>query len=114
MAKRIITQLIDDIDGTAFEAEEGETVLFSLDGTAYEIDLTAANAESLRVVLAPYVGAARRTSSTRATRPARSVRGSGSENENSLIREWAASNGHIVSPRGRIPESVVAAYRAAN
>lgn len=112
MARKIITQLVDDIDGTTLEAEDGETMLFSLDGTAYEIDLSSANATTLRDALAPYVKAGRRVSSSQSrvqSRPARATRG-----ETSAIREWASSNGYTVSSRGRIPENVVAAYRAAN
>ena len=44
MARRIVHQLVDDLDGTILEIGEGETVLFSLDGVAYEIDLTDSNA----------------------------------------------------------------------
>ena len=44
MARRIVHQLVDDLDGTVLEVGEGETVLFSLDGVAYEIDLTDDNA----------------------------------------------------------------------
>lgn len=42
MARRIVHQLVDDLDGTVLAPREGETVLFSIDGTAYEIDLTDA------------------------------------------------------------------------
>ena len=34
MARRIVHQLVDDLDGTILEVGEGETVLFSLDGVA--------------------------------------------------------------------------------
>ena len=67
MARRIVHQLVDDLDGSVLEVGEGETVLFSLDGTAYEIDLTDANAAALREILAPYVDAARRVSGGRST-----------------------------------------------
>ena len=30
------------------------------------------------------------------------------------IRAWALANGHIVSPKGRLPKAVLTAYRAAN
>ena len=39
MAQQVTTTLIDDIDGS----EASETVLFGLDGTADEIDLTEAH-----------------------------------------------------------------------
>lgn len=112
MARKIITQLVDDLDGTVLEAGEGETVLFSLDGTAYEIDMSSANATILRDTFARYTEAGRRVSAAQSkaqARTARSTRG-----ETAAIREWAASNSYPVSSRGRIPENVVAAYRAAN
>lgn len=115
MARKIITQLVDDIDGSVLDAGEGESVQFSLDGTAYEIDLSAANASALREAFSTYVGAARRTSSSNATAPARQRRTSSTRSgETSAIREWATANGYSVSSRGRIPETVVAAYRAVN
>ena len=40
---------------SVLEVGEGETVLFSLDGIAYEIDLTDGNAAALRDAFAPYV-----------------------------------------------------------
>ena len=43
MARRIVHQLVDDVDGTVLEVGEGETVLFSLDGVAYEIDVSDEN-----------------------------------------------------------------------
>jgi hypothetical protein len=117
MAKKIIHQLVDDIDGSLLEVGEGETVLFSLDGIAYEIDLSSANAGALRDAFAPYVDSGRRITAGRtapaaATRRPRSRRGAG--NENAAIREWAESNGYAVATRGRIPENIVAAYHAAN
>jgi len=116
MAKKIIHQLVDDVDGSLLQIGEGETILFSLDGIAYEIDLSSANASALRDALAPYVDAGRRVSGSRnapaTARRARARRGA--VNDNTAIRQWAESNGFTVATRGRIPENVVAAYHAAN
>lgn len=117
MARRIVHQLVDDLDGTVLEVGEGETVLFSLDGVAYEIDLTAGNAESLREALAPFIGAARSVSSRGAgsggSSGARKRRRTGQQ-DYSAIRDWAKKNGYQVSERGRVPASVLEAYEAAN
>ncbi len=114
MARRIVHQLVDDLDGTVLEVGAGETVLFSLDGTAYEIDLTDENAAALRETLDPYIGAARSVSAPRATsRPARTQRRSG-QRDYAPIREWARSNGYEVNERGRVPQSIVDAYDAAH
>ncbi len=110
MAQKIITQLVDDLDGTILEAGDGETVQFSVDGKAYEIDLSTANVENLRGALAVYTEAARRTgarSSRAAAAPRRRSRGGLDD-----IRAWARENGFTVSDRGRIPVTVEAAYNA--
>ena len=115
MARRIVHQLVDDLDGTILEIGEGETVLFSLDGTAYEIDLTDGNAAALRDVLAPYISAARSISSSRGAsgEPTRRRRRPGQQ-DYSAIRAWAKDNGYDVSERGRVPASVIEAYDAAH
>ena len=119
MARRIVHQLVDDLDGTVLEVGEGETVLFSLDGTAYEIDLADANAEALRAAFAPYVAAARSVSARTANSPsrgsgARTGRTRAGQRDYTPVREWAAKNGYSVSERGRVPASVLDAYDAAH
>lgn len=114
MARRIVHQLVDDIDGTVLEIGEGETISFSLDGTAYEIDLKDDNAEALRAAFAPYVTAGRRASAGRAARGTSAKRRSTPSSETAAIRAWAKDNGHQVSERGRIPATVIDAYNAAH
>ena len=114
----MIKLAIFDLDGTLLEVGSGETVLFSLDGIAYEIDLTDEHAATLRDVLAPYIDAARTVSS----RPAgRAPAGGGRRRQQRTgqrdygpIREWAAKNGYSVSERGRVPAAVLEAYDAAH
>ncbi|MEV6595858.1 Lsr2 family protein [Actinoplanes sp. NPDC051346] len=113
MARQVITTLIDDIDGKPAD----RTVEFSLDGTAYTIDLSEANAGKLRKALDPFINAGTRigrSGSGRAAARTAPVRTAGSRDENRLIREWAAQHGHQISERGRIPQSVSSAYRAAH
>lgn len=113
MARRIVHQLVDDLDGSLLEIGEGETVLFSLDGTAYEIDLTDENAAALRAALAPYVAAGRSISSARGASAASSrPRRRSGQQDYSAIRVWAKDNGYQVSERGRVPASVIEAYEA--
>lgn len=120
MARRIVHQLVDDLDGSVLEVGEGETVLFSLDGVAYEIDLTDEHAAALRDTLAPYIGAARSVSSRSGARAASPAAGRGSKRRRTgqqdfgPVREWAKANGHQVSERGRVPASVLEAYEAAH
>ena len=92
MAKTVIVTLTDDIDG----GDADETVRFALDGTSYEIDLSAANATKLRGALGPYVDKARvdgggRSRSRRAgSAPAeRSLYSQLSTDEKARFRTWA-------------------------
>lgn len=117
MARRIVHQLVDDLDGTVLEPGSGETVLFSVDGTAYEIDLTDENAAALRAALEPFIAAARSVSRAAAASgrggSARTQKRSG-QRDYAPVREWAAQNGYTVSERGRVPASVLEAYDAAH
>ena len=113
MARRIVHQLVDDIDGTVLGIGEGETVHFSLNNTAYEIDLRTENADALRGALEPYIAGARRASASSGRNGAPRKRSAASP-ETAAIREWANANGHQVSERGRIPAAVVEAYRSAH
>lgn len=112
MARRIVHQLVDDIDGALLEVGEGETIHFSLNGAAYEIDLTRSHADELREALDPYIKAGRRvTASNTRTTPRRRASHS---SEIADIREWAKSQNLKVSERGRISAEVMDAYRSAH
>jgi hypothetical protein len=109
MAQQVTVSLVDDLSGS----QADETVLFALDGKAYEIDLSSANADKLRDELADFVGAARRAGrgsrSSGGTAPARAA--SVDREQNQAIREWARQRGMKVSDRGRIPADVAEAHR---
>lgn len=115
MAKRVQVILEDDLDGS----QAAETVSFGLDGVSYEIDLSEANATRLREELAPWVGHATRVGGRRSTASAGGA-SSGARRKSSggrdlaAIREWARSNGHTVSDRGRISGEVLEAYDRAS
>jgi hypothetical protein len=112
MATRHIAQLIDDLDGTALEEGAGKQITFSIEGRSYEIDLSDSNADKFYNALAPFVDAARLIGSgARSSNP----RGARVKNDLDLaaVREWARANGHTVSDRGRVPGSVIDAYKAA-
>jgi len=109
MAKKVtvVEELVDDVDGGSAD----ETVSFALDGQAYEIDLTGANAAKLRDALAVWVGHARKaTKGSRSSSPKRRVAVGA---DPAAVRAWAKSNGIKVSERGRIPADVVEKFTAA-
>jgi len=110
MAQRVQVLFTDDLDGGDAEG----TVWFGLDGTAYEIDLSAGNAAKLRMVLGPYLAAGRKASSP----SGRAGQGRGRrpvpDGVNSVeVRDWAKANNVDVNDRGRVPASVIARYREA-
>jgi Lsr2 len=114
MAQQTTVRLVDDLDGS----KASGTVAFSFDGRSYEIDLSDKNTDKFRKALTPFIDAARKVGGrgsgrgrgqrqSAADRPARANR-----EETQAIREWARQNGHKVSERGRISQSVLEAYRA--
>ena len=110
MAQKVQTLFIDDIDGGEAEG----TVRFGLDGTEYEIDLSAKNAEALRNALARYVEAARRTPGSTTRRLGRSGRKASTNGLNTTeVREWAKAQGIEVKDRGRVPAELVVKFKAA-
>lgn len=111
MAKQTTVMLVDDLDGS----EADEEVQFMVDGKTYEIDLSSSNSKKLRDALAPFVSAARRAGGRARSRtgvPA--ARATSDREQNQAIREWAQRQGLKISERGRIPASVLDAYRAAH
>ncbi|WP_434181403.1 Lsr2 family protein (plasmid) [Clavibacter michiganensis] len=114
MARKVVTTLVDDIDGTQIEEGQGETVPFALDGVNYEIDLSDDNAAKLRTALEEYTEKGRRVG--RATTGKAGTRRSASstpKGDLSAAREWLRANGHEVSERGRIAAPLLEEYRAA-
>lgn len=118
MAKNLIVELTDDIDGSVIADGTGESIEFSVDGVDYTIDLKDKNAEKFRKTLDLYTthatrigGRKRRRSagSADAAAPTAAKRGPG---QTRAIREWANSNGYEVSDRGRIPGAIIEAFDA--
>jgi hypothetical protein len=105
MAKVVSTAYVDDLDGS----EASIPVEFSLDGKAYEIDLSAANSSRLRDALAPYIAAARRsgTAGRRATAAPAAPR-----HDLGDVREALRGLGYPVKDRGRISADLMAAYES--
>lgn len=97
-------------------ADEEHTVTFGLDGTSYEIDLSADGAAALRDDFATWVSHARRTPVSRPTRRTRrpTTRRITRGGDTTAIRAWARAHGHTVSDRGRLPTAARQAYDAAH
>jgi len=109
MAQRVVTHLIDDIDGVS---DADETVRFGLDGVHFEIDLTDEHATELRTELADYVKAARTVKGTK-PRTAPATPSPLRSHRAIEIRQWAKDNGVDVSAHGRISKDVEDQYARA-
>ncbi|NXY98696.1 Lsr2 family protein [Streptomyces sp. BR123] len=110
MAQKVQVLLVDDLDG----GEADETVTFALDGKTYEIDLTTANAETLRGLLEPYTKGGRRTGGRAAAGRAKGRAAASSGNPDTAeIRAWAKAQGMNVNDRGRVPAEIREAYENA-
>jgi hypothetical protein len=111
MAKTIITQVTDDIDGT----KNAETVAFSLGRDEYTIDLSSRNRAKLQAALKPYIEAGTKVSKRSGANgaPLRSGRSKASSPDSTAVRAWASESGMDVSSRGRISKAVMDAYLAA-
>jgi hypothetical protein len=114
MAKTVITQVTDDLDGSS----GAETIAFGYRGTNYEIDLVKCNASAFDKMMRSYVDAARKVTAARGSRRGssdgrRSARRS-SAGELASIREWARAQGYSVSDRGRISANIMEAHEKAH
>lgn len=107
MAKKTIEKFYSDLSGEEI-SEDYSALSFTIDGAAYEIDLTSAEKAEFEKAIQKYVDAARTVGRARSAR-----RSSGSKSDPKAIRAWAAANSIEVPARGRIPQAVQEAYNAA-
>ena len=111
MATITHTYQVDDLDGSE---DDVSTVQLALDGTSYEIDLSAVNADRLREKLERFIAAGKQAPqksrpAKRGVKPAVSTR-----DQAQAIRDWAKQTGYEVSGRGRISRAVQEAFDAAH
>ncbi|MCZ4590493.1 MULTISPECIES: Lsr2 family protein [Rhodococcus] len=122
MARQIVVEHVDDIDGTPIAEGKGETIAFSVNGIDYQIDLSAKNAKEFHKKLDHYIdhatkvgGRKNRSAGTLTTgdevnrRPVRRDR-----EHVGAVREWAREQGYDIGVRGRIPTEIADAYNAAH
>ena len=105
--RKLEVLLEDDLTGGPAE----ETVVFAVDGRAYEIDLNARHAASFRHQLAVFVERAKRVGPQRSRA---GVRTPASRERRRQIRAWAERQGLPVSDHGRLPSDVVDRYNRAH
>jgi Lsr2 len=108
------TYLTDDIDGSE---DDVSTIQFALDGTTFEIDLSATNDERLREKLARFIDAATPFKQPKAppVKPVtKAVSVASTKEQTQAIRDWAKAAGLAVSGRGRIAKTIQDAFEAAH
>jgi Lsr2 len=87
------------------EVMADRTTRITVDGEAWEIDLSPGNRERLMEDLGPYCRAGRRVREPGKHRP------KADRDRSARIREWAKERGIKVNPRGRIPAGVEEEYK---
>jgi nucleoid-associated protein Lsr2 len=115
VVQRVITEFIDDIDGSPAE----RTFTFAVDGTNYEIDLSAQNIAEFKAAIGGFVESARKVKASRSNNAHR-PRGAGasgdrqSREQTRAVRQWARQHGHDIGNRGKIPASIQQAFDQAH
>lgn len=106
-----ITTLVDDLDG---ESKAEMTLEFGLDGRDYEIDLNDENYEEYRKALELLAAHGRlvERKAVKAKRTLSTGKKTGTMGKTQEMREWLRSQGHQVSDRGRVPQSLVELWDA--
>jgi Zn-finger nucleic acid-binding protein len=113
MARHVVVQVSCDV----CEATDATSVEFSVDRSAFEIDLCPEHRGQFTNALAPFVSQAR-SARTRGGAPAassaptRAKSGRRDAAQTEAIRAWARENGFQINSRGRIPGHIEAAYNA--
>ena len=110
MAKHTTVTVTDDVDGSANAKE----VTFSLNGESWTIDLSAKNRAALEKALKPCIAKATNQGPRRPVSSAKTTTGRAARTDLAAVHDWAKSNGHQVSDRGRISATVQQAYDAAH
>lgn len=110
MAQKTVVTVLCDLPHDS-EVAGTESISFAVDGNSYQIDLCAPHSEEFGDKVGVFADHARRVMGAgrrRKSRPGQSRR------RGADIRAWARTRGHEISDRGRIPDSVIAAYEAAH
>jgi hypothetical protein len=112
VARKVVVELADDIDGTVF-GDDGESIHYAVDGVEYVIDLKDEHAKELRETFEYYIAHSTRVGGRkhRGVNPTAPKRSSG---ETKKIRAWAIEQGHQLSSRGRIPAEIEQAFHDAH
>lgn len=98
MAEKVVR--VSDLSGEL----STHRVAWQVGRTSYVLDLTEKEHEQFEKALKPWIEASTKTGGKRRTAAASS--------ETATIRAWAQAEGVKVSDRGKLPDDVIAKYRA--
>lgn len=121
MAERVITELIDDLDGSP----AAEKIDFAVGGSAYRIDLSEENAKKFWDALRPYIDAATPAARAASAGRTRKAEGKATRTRQSSYDPEAAKaareyfqehpdqlpDGQKLPERGRTPAPIIEAWR---
>lgn len=116
MAKRVLVQLVDDIDDQPIDTG-GEHITFAINGNSYEIDLRDDHAVEFRRKFDYYISRSKRVRTDISRQSDRDTTRTAIQRDpaqTKAIRQWATANGMNVSARGRIPAEIEKAFEAAH
>ncbi len=99
--QKVEVQVFDDMDGSPAD----ETVAFSYDGRAYEIDLSAKHAAQMRKAFQSFIDHGRQVRGL--GRQRRQGRTLADRERSREIRGVLMASGYPVAERGRLPESAL-------
>lgn len=111
MAQNIQIVYVSDLSGKDIEDNDQPTTTFGWNGSTYEIDLTAAEAEKFNKVITPYLSAGRKVTGGKSSKRTKTSTNGPTAAE---VRNWAQSQGIEVTGRGRVPQAVYDQYNANN
>jgi len=113
MAKEIFYKVVSDLSKDVLEEGDVQTVQLGWKGSTFELDLSNREASELAELIEKYTSVGRKV--TRSARGAASTSAPKSNKEYlAKVRNWALANDMPASARGRIAQSTIDAYEAAN
>jgi hypothetical protein len=106
--QKVIVKLTCDLPHPK-EVAATETIRFTLNESAFELDTCADDAKKVHATMAPFIEASRPDVKVK---PKPQARAWPQKKHAQVVREWAAAHDMPVCARGRIPARVKAAYAA--
>lgn len=99
--------LVDDVN--ARRMDDVQSVVYSVGGRTYRLDLSATSRQEFEAALAPWVAVSQRVNRREAKPLSRKL----DRQATAKIRQWARDRSIPISDRGRIPDRVRDLYASA-